>query len=788
MRSDLDSLAATGAQVIETDPDAPGDLERAIRFVGDLGITGGLVLVIRLCATLPDLPAGTAVACVGPSHHPPRSGAIHTGTAAALRSVLEGQAARRRCRRVPDIDPDPRWTVRLPAGPEARHLAESLGSLSNGRAGSRAALERDDRGGAPLLLVGGVYDGEDRLLAGPVWTDLDLPPSGGAPVRILDLRGGLLARQPVPGDPVRSVRLVSATEPHHLAMRCEVAGKWPAPRPVLRAAPAQPAPFTHHRRDGVEVAMTGEPTGAAIAVAAEDTTSSDGSWSTLERMAAWACSPEDPSPEVAAAGRLEVLRKTGFDALLGAHRRAWAQMWRHAEVSIEGQPADELAARFAVFHLLGAAAGSGESAVGPRGLTGEAYAGHVFWDADVFVLPALAAIRPEAARSMLEYRIRRLPAAREAARSDGLDGARFPWESARDGTDVTPRWVRGPGGKAIPIATGRHELHVVADVAWAAFRYAEWSGDRLFPTVGPGRDLILDTARFWASRIRTDRSGRAHIYGVMGPDEYHETVDDNAFTNVMARWHLRAAARLLTGHPPPYGDIAEATRWRALADALVDGWDPRLRTFEQFAGYLHLEPLMAADVARPPVAIDMVLGHERVAGSQLIKQADVLMLHHMVGDEVPEGSLIPSLDFYGPRTAHGSSLSPAIHASLLARAGRTAEALAMFRLAARLDLDDVTATSGAGLHVATMGGLWQALAYGFLGMRVGGGTLSIDPHLPAEWSALAMKFRLAGAAVEVRADRHGVRVGCDRPIRIRIGTGEPRIIEPPGARVTHPFT
>ena len=774
--------------MIEAAPDDRGETESAIRSVGDLGITGGLVLVIRLCTSLPALPAGTAVACVGPSAHPPRSGVIHIGTAGALEPLLERQAARRRSRRVPDIDPDPRWTVRLPAGPETRHLAESLGSLSNGRAGSRASLEHDDRGGTPLLLVGGVYDREDRLLPGPVWTDLDLPPNAGTPNRILDLRGGLLVRQPAPGDPVRSVRLVSAAEPHHLAMRCEVAGDWPAPRPILRAGPAQAATFTHHRRGGVEVAMTGEPTGAAIAVAAEDTTSSDGNWSTLERMAAWACSPDDTPPEVAAAGRLEALRGTGFDALLGAHRRAWAQMWRHAEVSIEGPPADELAARFAVFHLLGAASGSGESAVGPRGLTGGAYSGHVFWDADVFVLPALAAIRPEAARSMLEYRIRRLPAARHAARSGGLDGARFPWESARDGTDVTPRWVRGPDGEMVPIATGRHELHIVADVAWAAFRYAEWSGDRLFPTVGPGRELILDTARFWASRIRTDRSGRAHIYGVMGPDEYHETVDDNAFTNVMARWHLRAAAGLLTGQPPPGGDISEAARWRDLADALVDGWVPGLRTFEQFAGYLRLEPLMAADVAHPPVAIDMVLGHERVAGSQLIKQADVLMLHHMVSDEVPEGSLIPSLDFYGPRTAHGSSLSPAIHACLLARAGRTAEALELFRLAARLDLDDVTATSGAGLHLATMGGLWQALAHGFLGIRVGGGTLGIDPHLPAEWSALAMRFRLAGAAVEVRADRDGICVGCDRPVRIRIGTATPRIIEAPGARIPHPLT
>ena len=166
--------------------------------------------------------------------------------------------------------------------------------------------------------------------------------------------------------------------------------------------------------------------------------------------------------------RLVEVDATGFDALLAEHREAWARRWTDAEVVIEGDPEAELAARFAVFHLLSAAADTGEAAVGARGLTGDAYAGHVFWDADVFVLPALAAIRPAAARAMLEYRIRRLPAARAAARSLGLRGARFPWESAGDGSDVTPRQVRGRHGEIIPITTGPHEEHIVADVAWAA--------------------------------------------------------------------------------------------------------------------------------------------------------------------------------------------------------------------------------------------------------------------------------------------------------------------------------
>lgn len=397
----------------------------------------------------------------------------------------------------------------------------------------------------------------------------------------------------------------------------------------------------------------------------------------------------------------------------------------------------------------------GDLAVGARGLSGDAYGGHVFWDADVYVLPVLAAVAPAAARAMLEYRIRRLPAAREAAAKLGRRGARFPWESARDGRDVTPRLANGHDGEPVKIWTGETEEHIVADVAWAAHHYAEWTGDRGFLD-GPGGDLVVDTARYWASRLRIDNEGRGHIDGVMGPDEYHEPVDDNAFTNVMARWNLRAGADVVERS----GNRSTSAEWSRLATRLVDGWDPGRAIYEQFAGYFDLEPLMAAEVAPRPVAADLELGPERVARSQLVKQADVLMLHHLIPDEVVPGSLARCLDFYEPRVVHGSSLSPAVHASLLARAGEPDRALALLRLAARIDLDDLTGTTAGGLHLAAMGGLWQALAWGFLGLRAQRGVLWIDPSLPAAWGALALRFRIFGNPVTVRAEPGGVTVAC----------------------------
>jgi trehalose/maltose hydrolase-like predicted phosphorylase len=271
----------------------------------------------------------------------------------------------------------------------------------------------------------------------------------------------------------------------------------------------------------------------------------------------------------------------------------------------------------------------------------------------------------------------------------------------------------------------------------------------------------------------------------MGPDEYHEVVDDNAFTNVMARWNLCRAADLVERSGT---HAEERDQWRALADSLVDGWDPALRLYEQFAGYWDLEPLLLPEIATPPIAADVLIGPERVAGSQIIKQADVLMLHHLVPDEVVPGSLPDNLAFYEPRTAHRSSLSPAVHASLLARAGQVERALEPFRVAARLDLDDLTGTTSGGLHLATMGGLWQSLAYGFLGLRPRKGLLEIAPHLPTDWEALSLALRFHDIRMTVRADHHSVSVSCDRPVDLRIGGQQDETCQPPSATYRHEET
>ena len=408
----------------------------------------------------------------------------------------------------------------------------------------------------------------------------------------------------------------------------------------------------------------------------------DGAVRTVQQVAAYSGDGRYRPGLRPAADALRAASRAGFGRLLADHRVAWADRWDAVDVQVRGDPEAQLALRFALFQLWCAIKDRGELAVGARGLSGPGYSGHVFWDADVFVLPAVVAMDPAAGAAMIRYRLRRLDAARARARAAGRDGARFPWESAASGL---------LGGRRVPILTGQLEEHITADVAWAATHYASWTALHA-PAAGP---LLAETARYWASRYRLDAAGRAHIEGVIGPDEYHERVDDNAFTNVMARWNLRAGANAAARGGV---DPAETARWREVADRRVDGYDPATSRYEHFTGFFGLEPLLIGDVATPPVA-DLLLGRDRVARSQLIKQPDVLMLHHPVPDQVEPGSLRPNLDYYGPRTAHGSSLSPAITASLLARAGRPDEALAMLRMALALDLDDLTGMTGAGLHM-----------------------------------------------------------------------------------------
>lgn len=682
----------------------------------------------------------------------------------AIRDLLEEQIRRRRNRRVPAVDEDSGWLVQFEGSDPLRaRIEESLLSLGNGVIGLRGSREERPDFESPSLLAAGVYSctGPERGLLPAPWplaVPLARPPGGSGQEerRALDLRTGALVREVTDsrGLILRSLRFVSSTERAVVCLRAE-SGHLAVPGPPALVEPVPSGTDYLAEPDRGAWAQTRGERGGIVAVANQQP-GVDGHLGTLERIVAVVADPHRPPSLGRAEEAAARAARTGWEELLARHRRCWAQRWATVNVDIPSDPESELAVRYALFQLWNSVALGGEAAVGARGLSGTGYAGHVFWDADVFVLPAVMTMAPIAARAMLNFRARRLGAAQQNATRRGLAGARFPWESADEGYDVTPSFGHA-GAEWVPILTGELEEHISADVAWAADRYASWTGDSRFLRRA-GRDLVVEPARYWASRIWLDDEGRGHIRHVIGPDEYHVDVDDNAFTNLMARWNLRRAADLV-------GPGEETDRWRDLAARLVDGFDARSGRHEQFDGYSDLRAMTIEDIGTPPLAADLLLGSS-ISRTQLVKQPDVLMAHHMIGADLPAGSLAADLDRYLPVTAHGSSLSPAIVASLLFRAGRPDEALRYFDLAARLDLDDDRGTAADGLHLGAMGGVWQALVQGFAGCSVTGRVLRVDPCLPARWPRLQLRFLALGRAVTIDVTAEHARVTADRPIKV----------------------
>ena len=707
--------------------------------------------------------AARAVVCsVGIEPNGVPEGVVHlAGGPAGFLEMLRDQLERRSG--LPEVVARDGWALVVDAfDPEAGRAKEALLTIADGVIGTNGAPLFMHPAARPELVAAGVYDGKGPrtdLLAGPRWAALARALAPDDRVRrVLDLRSGLLGEHVIGQGRARSVRFSSLARPGVAVLRADVDP--PEGSPAL-APPARDV--VRGAIDGYEW-MTAHGTDGSITAAGWQQRDAD----RLDRMAAYVVSESGGEAERAVA-HLAPARTSGFDALLAEHRRAWSRRWERADITIDGDEQLQLEVRLALFHLMASVADRGEAAVGARGLTGHAYRGHVFWDADLFVLPFLAATHPAAARAMLEYRRRRIPAALAIAEAEGHRGARFPWESAATGFDVTPRSGRDQSGKVTQIRTGANEVHIVGDVAWAVCCYVDWTDDQEFAR-GAGREILIETARYWASRIRVDGDGRAHLYGVIGPDEYHEPVDDNTFTNVLARWNLRRAAGAVATVDDGAVNAEELARWQWLADALVDGLDPLTGRYEEFAGFYDLEPLVIRDIApRRPIVADLLLGPEKVHRAQIVKQADVLMLHHLLPDEVAAGSLAANLDFYEPRTAHGSSLSPGIHASLLARAGRPDDALAMLRIASGIDTNDVSRTGAGGVHLAAMGSLWQALAYGFGGLQPRGDALVIDPCLPVSWPAYELRVQFRGVPLHLRLERHAVVVRAPTPVVVVVG-------------------
>jgi trehalose/maltose hydrolase-like predicted phosphorylase len=502
---------------------------------------------------------------------------------------------------------------------------------------------------------------------------------------------------------------------------------------------------------------------------------------------------EDPGPRSRAALTRSVA--VGWRGVLAAHEDAWDTRWLASDIRIEGDEELQQAVRFAVYHLTSAANPDDDRvSIGARALTGDAYLGHVFWDTETYLLPFYTAIWPDAARALLMYRFHTLRSARAKAERYGFRGALYAWESADTGEETTPDRVLTSDGKVVDILTGRLEHHISADIAYAVWQYWRATGDDDF-FIHAGAEILLETARFWASRAVAEADGKRHIRHVIGPDEYHEDVDDNAFTNSMARWNIAHALEALdllearfAGHVAALRDKLalgddELADWRDAVARIETGKNPTTGLVEQFSGYHALEQIDLAAYAKRTVPIDVVLGRERTQRSQVLKQADVVALLALLPEEFPPEQVETNFRHYEPRCAHGSSLSAAMHAVVAARLGDSAMALRYLRETAATNLD-LDPNGAGGVRIAGLGALWQAIILGFGGVNLNGETLVIDPKLPSEWASLSFRLqwrerklaiRVAGEEVLATledGDAMDVRIGAetkhltqDRPLR-----------------------
>jgi alpha,alpha-trehalose phosphorylase len=436
-----------------------------------------------------------------------------------------------------------------------------------------------------------------------------------------------------------------------------------------------------------------------------------------------------------------------------ADQREWLdRFWERSDVVVHGQSALQQAIRWNLFQVAQAAARAEQSGVPAKGVTGTGYSGHYFWDTEIFVLPFLTYTSPQMARSELRFRYNMLDAARRRAEELAQSGALFPW-----------RTVNGEEASAY-YAAGTAQYHIDADIAYALWKYVTASGDQDFMN-REGVDILVETARLWADLGFWRENGTGHrsfhIHGVTGPDEYTTVVNDNLFTNVMARFNLAKAAELLRylkrDLPRAYQRVVERLEiadceideWAACAEAMSIPADKITGINPQDAHFLDRE---VWDLKKTPPEKRPLLLHYHplvIYRFQVLKQADVVLAMFLQGDHFSNEQKRSNFEYYDPITTGDSTLSGIVQSIIAAEVGYRDLAIRYFYNAAFVDLADLHGNTSDGVHVASTAGVWNMLAYGFGGMRDYNGVVTFDPRLPESWAGLTFQITLRGTRVKV---------------------------------------
>ncbi len=657
--------------------------------------------------------------------------------------------------------------------------------------------------------------------------------------RVLDLQAGTLTREVEWASPagravkVRSTRMVSLTQraiaairyevevleqPALIVLQSELVANEQLPSrddddPRVEAALTDPLVSEQHgvhdngawlihrtRESGLRVAaaMDHEVTGPDKLRTSSEATEDIGRTTVITRLEpgqtltivkylayGWSSRRSQPALHDQVRAALAAARYTGWEGLLAEQREYLDRFWETADIEIDGDAELQQAVRFAVFHVLQAGARAERRAIGAKGLTGEGYDGHTFWDTETFSLPVLSFLAPEAAADALRWRKTILPLAYERATQLGIGGAAFPWRTIR-GQECSGYW---PAGTAA--------FHINADIADAVRRHIAATGDVAFERE-VGLELLVATARLWRSLGHHDPSGAFRIDGVTGPDEYTAIVDNNVYTNLMAQLNLRVAAETAARHRRAAHalgvDAEEMASWRDAAKAMKIPFDEVLGVHPQSEGFTHHQVWDFENTPAEHYPLLLHVPYFDLYRKQVIKQADLVLAMVLRPDAFTPEQMRRNFAYYEAITVRDSSLSACTQAVMAAWTGHLDLAFDYLGEAALVDLNDLAGNSDHGVHIASMAGTWTACVTGFGGMQCDSDGLRFAPRLPPALSRISFGLTWQGRRlrVEIRGDEAEYRLVDGPPMRLHHHgepvalSGEPVVVTVPPAEPVEP--
>lgn len=508
---------------------------------------------------------------------------------------------------------------------------------------------------------------------------------------------------------------------------------------------------------------------------------------TLDKFIAYMTNRDAPEGQLAEKTRqlLQESKQAGFDAFSRMQSDFLTGFWSKADIEIKGDPAIQQGLRFSLFHLLQSAGRDGKTNIAAKGLAGEGYEGHYFWDTETYIFPFFLYTHPDIARKLLEFRYHTLDKACERARQMAHPkGALFPWRTI-DGEECSTYY---PAGTA--------QYHINADIALAIQKYMEATQDSGF-MLACGAEILFETARLWAGLGQfIPAKGNAFCFNcVTGPDEYNALVNNNYYTNLMAKTNLeyahQTAAWMKAGEPQAYRQLArrlqledgEIDFWKTAAERVYLPFDPAHGIHPQDDAFLDKAPW---DFQNTPADEYPLLLHFHplvIYRHQVCKQADVVLALFLLGHLFTPEEKKRNFDFYEPLTTHDSSLSTAVFSVIASELGYHDKAYRYFLSTVRMDLDDSHGNTKDGIHAANMAGAWMCVVNGFAGMRIHGDSLSFKPYLPAQWERYTFKVAYRGRLIQVSVQPDGTtyRLLSGEELTI-LHNGEPRELEATGHR------